>query len=126
MVFYRRHLNRMEPWPEKLNRAFELVNADLYATMWGPSEFGPVTGNLDRAVLSGLEMIDSPLQNAWRKYGDLQEEQNVPTKALLKRLETFGRVLNLEQLRTPDVRLTPAQAERVTCVVETVCRGRSA
>lgn len=85
----------------------------------------PVTGNLDRAVLSGLEMIDSPLQNAWRKYGDLQEEQNAPPKALLKRLETFGRVLSVEHLRTPQVRLTPAQAERVQCVVETVCRDRS-
>jgi proline-specific peptidase len=52
MVFYRRHLNRMEPWPEELNRAFELVNADLYATMWGPSEFS-ATGTLKGYDASG-------------------------------------------------------------------------
>jgi hypothetical protein len=85
----------------------------------------PVTGNLDRAVLCGLEFIDSPLQNAWRKYGDLREDQLAPPRAVLKRLEAFGRLLNVEQLRTPFVHPTPAQEERVACVVETVCRNRS-
>ena len=45
MVFYRQHLNRMDPWPEELNRAFELANLNLYTTMWGPSEFS-ATGTL--------------------------------------------------------------------------------
>ncbi len=85
----------------------------------------PITGNLDRAVLSGLECIDSPLQNAWRKYGDLREEPGGPPRAVLKRLESFGRVLNVEQLRMPPVHPTPAQADRVACVVETVHRNRS-
>jgi proline-specific peptidase len=45
MEFYTRHLSRMDPWPEELNRAFELANLDLYVTMWGNTEFN-ATGTL--------------------------------------------------------------------------------
>ncbi len=47
LVFYRRHLCRLDPWPECLMRSFEKVAADpeVYRTMNGPSEFH-VTGNL--------------------------------------------------------------------------------
>ena len=45
IVFYRRHLNRQDPWPEELNRAFEVFNPDLYVAMWGPTEFN-ATGTL--------------------------------------------------------------------------------
>jgi proline-specific peptidase len=45
-AFYRRHLCRLRPWPDALERALAGFGADVYETMWGPSEFGPVTGNL--------------------------------------------------------------------------------
>lgn len=45
MVFYRRHLNRQDPWPDELNRSFEVFNPDLYVAMWGPTEFN-ATGSL--------------------------------------------------------------------------------
>ncbi len=44
--FYRRHLCRADPWPDCLERTFASMGADVYQTMWGPSEFGPVTGRL--------------------------------------------------------------------------------
>ena len=44
--FYRRHLCRVDPWPDCLERTFAGMGADVYETMWGPSEFGPVTGRL--------------------------------------------------------------------------------
>jgi proline-specific peptidase len=44
--FYRRHLCRADPWPDCLERTFAGMGADVYETMWGPSEFGPVTGRL--------------------------------------------------------------------------------
>ncbi|MGH2488100.1 MAG: proline iminopeptidase-family hydrolase, partial [Candidatus Limnocylindria bacterium] len=48
MVFYKRHLCRLEPWPPGVERAMGSgFGAGPYLTMWGPSEFGPVTGNLD-------------------------------------------------------------------------------
>jgi hypothetical protein len=82
----------------------------------------PIAGNLDRAVLSGLEFIDSPLQHVWRKYGDFHEDHLTPLRATQKRLETFGRVLSVDQLRLPPTRATPVQAQGVACVVETVAR----
>lgn len=48
MVFYKRHLCRLEPWPEIVERSMgPSFGAGPYLTMWGPSEFGPVTGNLN-------------------------------------------------------------------------------
>lgn len=38
-VFYRRHLCRLDPWPDAVLRTFELINAACYAAMWGPNEF---------------------------------------------------------------------------------------
>lgn len=48
MVFYKRHLCRLDPWPEAVERSLgPSFGSGPYLTMWGPSEFGPVTGNLD-------------------------------------------------------------------------------
>lgn len=60
MEFYTRHLNRMDPWPEALNRAFELANMDLYTTMWGNTEFN-ATGTLkDHDASDRLGRIEVP------------------------------------------------------------------
>jgi proline iminopeptidase len=45
MAFYRRHLCRLEPWPDELERAFAGMGLDVYETMWGPTEFH-ATGTL--------------------------------------------------------------------------------
>jgi len=48
MVFYKRHLCRLQQWPEGVEQALGPgFGPGPYLTMWGPSEFGPVTGNLD-------------------------------------------------------------------------------
>lgn len=41
LVFYRRHVCRLDPWPDCLNRTFEKLtqNPEVYNTMNGPSEF---------------------------------------------------------------------------------------
>jgi proline-specific peptidase len=44
--FYRRHLCRQYPWPACVERTFAGLGTDVYLAMWGPSEFGPVTGRL--------------------------------------------------------------------------------
>jgi proline iminopeptidase len=59
--FYRRHLCRAEPWPDCLERTFDGMGAEVYQTMWGPSEFGPVTGRLrDWDVTARLAEIHVP------------------------------------------------------------------
>src|SRR5262249_46659295 len=45
LVFYRRHLCRLEPWPASLERSFAGMGHEVYETMCGPSEF-TVVGNL--------------------------------------------------------------------------------
>ena len=62
MEFYRRHMCRLDEWPEVVNRAFEYVMKypQVYNTMWGPNEFN-VTGTLkDWSVVDRLGEIDVP------------------------------------------------------------------
>ncbi len=43
--FYHKHVCRLEPWPDCLNRSCAKLNSDVYGKMWGPSEF-TITGEL--------------------------------------------------------------------------------
>jgi proline-specific peptidase len=45
LPFYRRHVIRVEPWPDFVRRSFETISVAVYGTMNGPSEFH-VIGNL--------------------------------------------------------------------------------
>lgn len=45
MAYYRRHVCRMDPWPDCLMRMFERLAVPIYMAMWGPSEF-TVRGSL--------------------------------------------------------------------------------
>jgi proline iminopeptidase len=45
LVYYRRHVCRLDPWPDELERAYAGHGAAVYETMWGPSEF-TITGRL--------------------------------------------------------------------------------
>jgi proline iminopeptidase len=57
MEFSRRHMCRLDPWPEVLTRAFAALNYTIYEHMQGPNDFA-VTGihqNYDvTALLGGL------------------------------------------------------------------------
>ena len=43
--YIKRHVCRLDPWPEKLKEAAAGTGIEVYRTMWGSSEFCP-TGNL--------------------------------------------------------------------------------
>jgi proline-specific peptidase len=58
--FYRRHVCRLDPWPEGLERSFAEAGLQVYHHMNGPSEF-TVTGTLrDWDVTERLSEIDLP------------------------------------------------------------------
>lgn len=60
MAYYRKHLCRLEPWPEELERTMANMGSEVYLTMWGPSEF-TCTGNLrDQDLSARLPSIDIP------------------------------------------------------------------
>jgi proline-specific peptidase len=61
-VFYKRHVCRVDPWPDSVLRTFQFIaeHGVVYNTMNGPSEFH-VTGNLRHwSVVDRLEEIDAP------------------------------------------------------------------
>ena len=62
MVFYRRHVCRLDPWPDCLNRTFEKVvqNPEVYNTMNGPSEFHVIGTLKDWDIVDRLEEIRVP------------------------------------------------------------------
>jgi proline iminopeptidase len=58
--FYAKHICRLDPWPEPLNRGLSKMNQSLYVTMQGPSEFG-IGGNLiNWDVTKELPKIKTP------------------------------------------------------------------
>lgn len=60
MAFYARHICRLDPWPDFLIEAFADMNQQIYASMWGESEFR-ITGNLaEWDVTTHLSAISLP------------------------------------------------------------------
>jgi proline-specific peptidase len=60
LVFYKRHVCRLDPWPDGLERAFAGAGFDVYHTMNGPSEFAVVGTLKDWDVTDRLHEIRVP------------------------------------------------------------------
>jgi len=76
LVFYRRHLCRVDPWPQCLQRTFEkLMQApEVYYTMNGPSEFH-VTGTLRNwNIVNRLNEIHVPTLLLSGRYDEATPE----------------------------------------------------
>ncbi len=50
-LYYRKHLCRLDPWPNSLQRTFAGLGMQVYLTLWGPSEF-TCTGRLREVDLT--------------------------------------------------------------------------
>jgi L-proline amide hydrolase len=62
MVFYARHVCRLDPWPDEVTQAFSWIDRDptVYHTMNGPSEFHVVGSIRDWQAKDRLGAIDVP------------------------------------------------------------------
>ena len=62
LVYYRRHVCRLDPWPACVNRAFEKLaqNPEVYQTMNGPSEFHVIGTLKDWNIIDRLGEIHVP------------------------------------------------------------------
>jgi L-proline amide hydrolase len=62
LVFYARHLCRLDPWPDEVSRTFEKLAEDptVYHTMNGPSEFHVIGSIRDWQSEDRLGEIDVP------------------------------------------------------------------
>jgi proline-specific peptidase len=76
LVFYHRHLCRLDPWPECLDRTYKklMLNPEVYYTMWGPSEF-QATGTLRNwNVIDRLNEIHVPTLLLSGRYDEATPE----------------------------------------------------
>jgi proline iminopeptidase len=71
-LVYKRHLCRLDPWPEPFDRAFRHLNQRVYNVMQGPNEF-VVTGNF----------------KDWDRWADLPKI-NVPTLVMAGKYDTMS------------------------------------
>jgi L-proline amide hydrolase len=63
MQFYKRHVCRLDPWPDEVNRSFAAMEEDptVYGTMNGPTEFTVVGTIRDFDITDRLGDIDVPV-----------------------------------------------------------------
>jgi L-proline amide hydrolase len=63
MEFYKRHVCRLDPWPDEVHRSFAAMEADptVYGTMNGPTEFTVVGTIKDFDVTDRLSEIEVPV-----------------------------------------------------------------
>jgi proline iminopeptidase len=59
LVYYRRHVCRMDPWPECLERAFA-AEGPQYKIMWGPTEFRCVGTLKEFDVMDQIATVSTP------------------------------------------------------------------
>ncbi len=71
MVFYKRHLCRLDPWPKELVQSHEHISHPVYYTMNGPNEF-TIIGNLRYWDISNqLHKIKLPALIVTGKYDEI-------------------------------------------------------
>jgi proline iminopeptidase len=104
MEFYRRHLCRMDPWPDCLYQTMEELGPEVYNYMWGPSEF-TVTGTLKDADLRGqLALISIPCLITCGLYDEARPETMAVFQGLIPeaRLEVFTQSAHQHHLEEAD------------------------
>lgn len=87
LVYYKRHVCRMEAWPDEVERSFGGNGEQVYSTMWGPSEF-TVTGSLrtfDRS--DRLHELDMPVLFTCGRHDEATPETVAWYQSLVPRAE---------------------------------------
>ena len=79
--FYRRHVCRLEPWPEELNRTLDKIGVPVYMSMCGPSEFSVIGSLKDLELVDRLSEITVPALFTCGRY----DESTPETTALYHR-----------------------------------------
>lgn len=105
MAYYDKHVCLLSPWPASLQKAFSNLNADVYNTMWGPSEF-TITGKLkDFDLTTRLSEITQPVLLT---CGDRDEAGVKTVKDFQERfpdasLAVIPKASHLHQLERPEI-----------------------
>jgi proline-specific peptidase len=112
-VYYRRHLCRLNPWPDSLSRTLEKLGQDpeVYNTMWGPSEFF-CTGKLQTwNIENQLGEIRTPTLILSGEY----DESTMPINEVLHQgIRNSEWVILKECSHTPHLEATERYLETLT------------
>jgi L-proline amide hydrolase len=113
MQFYRRHVCRLETWPDEVVRSFAAMEADptVYGTMNGPTEFTVVGTIRDFDVTDRLPEIEVPVLLV---SGEHDEVRPHLVTAMHERLRHGERVLFEDSSHMPHIE----EPERFREVVE--------
>jgi proline iminopeptidase len=68
--FYRRHLCRLSPWPDELERGFAGMSGDVYESMWGPTEFHATGTLMDLDLTPRLGELQLPVLFTCGRYDE--------------------------------------------------------
>jgi proline-specific peptidase len=116
--FYRRHLCRVSPWPDCIERTFAGMGGDVYMAMWGPSEFGPVPGVLrDWEMIDRLRDIDVPTLVTCGRFDEASPEHMGMLAAGIPGAEL---AIFESSSHTAFIEETPAYLARLRMFLETV------
>ena len=72
---YSRHLCRLTPWPEPIQRSLRTVNARIYNIMQGPDEFNIVGNFKDWDIWERLRDIQAPTLLIGARHDEMAPEQ---------------------------------------------------
>jgi len=72
---YSRHVCRLKPWPEPLQRCFRLANTKIYNTMQGPDEFNIVGNFRHWDIWDRLSNIKVPTLLIGARHDEMSPEQ---------------------------------------------------
>ncbi len=104
LAFYRRHLCRLDPWPEALEQSNAGASLDVYHIMWGPSEFY-MTGTLaDYDRTDRLGEISVPMLFTCGAYDEATPEATAWYQSLVphSQMAVFDESAHLPHLEQPD------------------------
>ena len=72
--YYRKHICRMDPFPDGFQRAMDHANMHIYVLMQGPSEFVPGGRLVDWDVMDELSTLTVPTLMVGAKYDTMDPE----------------------------------------------------
>jgi len=76
LVFYRKHVCRIDPWPDYVDRAFAETGQEVYNVMNGPSEFHVIGVIKDFDITARLGEIRIPTLVTCGRYDEVTPATN--------------------------------------------------
>lgn len=103
-AYYQRHLCRLDPWPDCLQRTFEGMGMQVYLTLWGPSEFTCTGHLLQSDLIPRLPEISVPTLFTCGRHDEARPETVARFRELVPgaRLVVFEDASHEHHLERPD------------------------